>query len=171
MDSIHQKLAFIEHLMQARPCAKPTQEKPTEVKRICVQEMWLRQGCWEEIVLTVQLGPKCITCILEDRQMEGETDREANLSLFWRQKREMQPQARLPTRHREWEEERKELFSEPPRHIQSCWHLHFRSRKLTSDSDFQNCQRIDFCFLNPPSCGHLLQWQGTTLWISLKCEK
>ena len=80
MDSIHQKLAFIEHLLQARPCARPTQEKPTEVKRI---------SCAGDVIKTRVLRGDCPDCpawpqmhhVYFRRQTDGRGDRQRSQSL------------------------------------------------------------------------------------------
>ena len=80
MDSIHQKLVFIEYLLQARPCARPTQEKPTGVRRI---------SSAGDVIKTRVLRGDCSDCpawpqihhVYFRKQTDGREDRQSRQSL------------------------------------------------------------------------------------------
>ena len=158
MDSIQQKIAFIIYCGPGPVLGSPKRnqrEQDTvhvlkDVAKDVIKSRVLRGDCPG----LSRLVPNAITCIFrrhahggEDRQRRQHEDRTKR----WSHK------PGNPDGPWEWEEARNEPSPEPARGVWSCRHLHFSSRKLTSDSGFQICQRIDFCCLKPPSCGHVIQ--------------
>lgn len=88
-------------------------------------------------------GPQnAITYILR-RQAHGREDRQRKQNVDGRKR--CGHKSENPNRPQKLGETRKAFSSEPRKGVRPCQQLHFSSKKLSSDSGFQNCRRINFC--------------------------